>query len=330
MSLSLREKQSLYHSLGQLLRSGVPLPGALKSLTQTSGGGQRRLIKRLNDAINAGKTMGESMAAQRPDVSELEIGIIAAGERSGRLEYGMTQLAGYFGAFAAAREGIFKKCAYPLFVLHFGILLFDVKTLIVGGGVVPYLQAVLGKLALIYGLGLIVYLLIPLLRDAGSKSALLDRVLRRLPLIGKIRRAFATSRFCATYGMQLDAGINVIDALEAAQRASLSGMVRSVIHRAIPEVRNSGVQVGPLLAVSGAFPEAMARSFCVGEQTGELDQELARMGGEYQAEALSRLETAAEWVPRLLYVGILLYVGWSIIAMYKGYISDLGKIIDGN
>ena len=54
------------------------------------------------------------------------------------------------------------------------------------------------------------------------------------------------------------------------------------------------------------------------------------MAAEYQAEALSRLETAAEWVPRLLYVGILLYVGWSIIKMYQGYISDLGKIIDGN
>ena len=53
VSLSLREKQSLYHSLGQLLRSGVPLPGALQNLAQTSRGAQRRLIRRLNEAINA-------------------------------------------------------------------------------------------------------------------------------------------------------------------------------------------------------------------------------------------------------------------------------------
>ncbi len=329
MSLSLREKQSLYHSLGQLLRSGVPLPGALKSLAQTSSGAQRRLIQRLNASINAGKTMGEAIGAQRPEVSELEIGIVSACEKSGRLEYGMTQLASYHGAFAAAREGILKKCAYPAFVLHFGIFLFPLKALIVGGGIMAYLRETFGVLALIYGLVLIGFLLVPLLRDIGSNSALIDSLLRFIPRIGKVRRAFATSRFCATYGMQLDAGINVIDALEAAQRASQSGLVRATVRRAIPEVRNGGVQVGPLLAGSGAFPEPMTRAFCVGEQTGELDQELTRLAEEYQAEALTRLETVAEWVPRLVYVAILLYVGWSIIGMYKGYMSDLGKIIDG-
>ncbi len=328
MSLSLREKQSLYHSLGQLLRSGVPLPGALKSLAQTSSGSQRRLIRRLNEAINGGKTMGEAIAAQRPEVSELEIGVVTAGEKSGRLEYGLTQLAGYHGAFAAAREGILKKCAYPAFVMHFGIFLFPLKTLIVGGNVTAYLRETFGALALIYGIVLIVFLLIPLVRDAGSKSATIDSLLRLIPRVGKLRRAFATSRFCATYGMQLDAGINVIDALEAAQRASLSGLIRAAIRRAVPEVR-SGSQVGPLLAASRAFPEPMTRAFCVGEQTGELDEELTRMAAEYQNEALARLETLAEWVPRLIYVGILIYVGYSVVMMYKGYLSDVGKIIDG-
>jgi type IV pilus assembly protein PilC len=327
VSLSLREKQSLYHSLGQLLRSGVPLPGALKSLAQTSGGSQRRLIRRLNDAINGGKTMGEAIAAQRPEVSELEIGVITAGEKSGRLEYGMAQLAEYHAAFATAREGILKKCAYPAFVLHFGIFLFPLKSLIVSGDVTAYLRETFGVLALIYGIMLVLYLLIPLVRDFGSQSAALDSLLRLIPRIGKLRRAFATSRFCATYGMQLDAGINVIDALEAAQRASLSGVVRSAIRRALPEVRN-GIQVGPLLASSGAFPEPMTRAFCVGEQTGELDQELARMAAEYQQEALARLETLAEWLPRLFYVGILLYIGYSVVMLGKGYVADMTNLMN--
>ena len=328
VSLSLREKQSLYHSLGQLLRSGAALPGALKSLALTSSGFQRRLIQRLEKAVQSGKTIGEAMAAERPFVSELEIGIIAACERSGRLEYGMTRLADYHGAFATAREKILKKCAYPAFVLHFGILVFGLKTLIVGPGLAAYLREVLGQLALIYGLVFIIYLLIPILRDAGSQSALMDSLLRRIPMIGKIRRCFATSRFCATYGMQLDAGINVIDALDAAQKASLSGMVRSAIRRIIPEVRN-GSQVGPLLAISGAFPEPMTRAVCVGEQTGELDQELTRMTEEYQAQAISRLETVSEWLPRMFYICCLGYAGYKIITMYMGYMADVTKIIDG-
>ncbi len=320
MSLRLREKQSLYHSLGQLLRSGVPLPGALKSLAQTSSGGQRRLLRRLNDAINGGQTIAEALARERPDISDLEVGVLAAGEKSGRLDSGTTHLAEYFGALATARESLIKKLAYPVFVLHFGVFMLALPKLFFGGGLSAYLRATVGFFALVYGLLLIVALLVPILRDAGAKSAVVDRLLRFLPLFGKTRRAFATARFCATYGMQLDAGINVLDALQAAQRASRSGLVRVAIAKALPEVRG-GVQVGPLLAVSGAFPDPMTRGLCIGEQTGELDTELARLAADYQAEGVSRLETGTEWLARLFHIAILLYVGYIIVTGYKAYLD---------
>jgi type II secretory pathway component PulF len=183
-----------------------------------------------------------------------------------------------------------------------------------------YLKQTFGVLILVYGIVLVIALLVPLLRDAGAKSALLDRLLRRLPLVGRIREALSTARFCATYEMQLNAGINVIDGLEAAQRASRSGLIRAAVEHAIPELRG-GAQVGGLLAVSGAFPEPMIRSFCVGEQTGELDQELQRMAREYQTEGLARLETLAEWLPRFFYIAILLYLGYGIITWYQEYLT---------
>ena len=327
MSLSLREKQSLYHSLGQLLRSGVPLPGALANLAQTGRGSQRRLLVRLHKAIADGRTVGEALAAERPAVSEMEVGIVSAVERAGRMEQGMAQLATYFEALAVAREGILKKCAYPAFVLHFGIIILSLPTLFLGGGLAAYLRQTGGVLALVYGTALVIALLVPLLRDTGAHSAALDSLMRMLPLMGKIRRAFAVARFCATYEMQLNAGINVIDALQAAQRASRSGLIRMAAQRAIPEVRN-GAQVGSLLAASGAFPEPMTRAFCVAEQTGELDQELARLAADYQAEALSRLENAAEWLPRLFYIAILLYVGYGIVSGYQKYLQEVGKLLD--
>ena len=327
MSLSLREKQSLYHSLGQLLRSGVPLPGALANLAQTASGSQRRLLVRLREAVGAGRTVGEALGAARPAVSEMEVGIVSAVERAGRMEQGMTQLASYFQALAAAREGILKKCAYPAFVLHFGIIILSLPTLLFGGGLEAYLRQTGQVLVLIYGFALIVALLVPLLVDAGARSAACDSLLRVVPLIGKIRRSFAVARFCATYGMQLNAGINVMDALHAAQRASRSGLIRATVQRAIPQVRN-GAQVGSLLTAGGAFPEPMIRAFCVGEQTGELDQELARLAADYQSEALSHLENAAEWLPRLFYVGILLYTGYRVVALYQKYMQDVGKLMD--
>lgn len=321
MSLSLREKQSLYHSLAQLVRSGVPFPSALENLSRTTSGRMRRVIRSLKDGVGSGQTVAESFARQRPSVGEMELGVIAAVERAGKLEKGLTQLSEYFGALEAARRGILKRCAYPVFMLHFGVFVIRLQTLVFGGGLAAYLRETVGFLALIYGVALVIALTVPLLRDAGSASAALDSLLRTLPLVGKIRRALSTSRFCATYEMQLDAGINVIDALQAAQRASRSGVIRAAVERTIPEVR-AGAQVGGALAASGAFPEPMIRSFCIGEQTGEIDQELLRLASEYQAEGLARIETLAEWLPRLLYIAILGYIGFGIVTWYQNYLHQ--------
>ncbi|KAB2645568.1 MAG: hypothetical protein DVB27_09780 [Verrucomicrobia bacterium] len=329
VSLSLRDKQSLYHSLGQLVRSGIAIPAALDTLARSSRGGLRQLIRRVKGGVGGGLTVGEAFARQRPAVGEMEVGVIAAVERAGKLERGLAQLSDYFGALALARESVLKKCRYPAFVLHLGVFVFGLKTLLFGGGLMPFLRETLGLLALLYGVVLVVALLVPLLRSAGSASASVDALLRLLPLVGGIRRALSTARFCATYEMQLDAGINVIDALQAAQRASQSGLIRATVTRAIPEVR-AGAQVGGLLAVGGAFPEAMIRGFCVGEQTGELDAELKRLAAEYQADGLARLDALAEWLPRLLYIAVVIYVGYGAVTFYKSYLDQAMSLLDGN
>ncbi len=326
MSLQFREKQSLYHSLGQLLRSGVTFPAALRKLAPTARGGVRQLLSRLNRAIDGGSTVAEAFAAQRPAISEMEAGVVAAVERAGRLDRGLAQLAAYFGALATARASAMKKAAYPIFILHFGILTLSVQTLM-ARGVGPYLVEVGVRLALVYGGTLAVAVVVPILGRLGAKSASMDAILRCLPLIGGMRRDFAVARFCATYEMQLGAGVNVMDSLQAAAGASRSGLIARVVARALPQVLK-GEQVGAWLAEGSAFPAAMLRDFSVGEETGSLDEELDRLAEEYRRTAIAKLDLLAEWLPRLIYLGVVLYLGYRIVGFYAGYLQQVQDITD--
>ncbi|HEX8309885.1 MAG TPA: type II secretion system F family protein [Chthoniobacteraceae bacterium] len=325
MPLSHREKQSFYHHLGQLLRSGVALPKALDKLALTSRGGAQRLVKQLRDSIGSGATIGEAFAAARPAVSRLEATVIDAVDRTGRLEHGMKQLADSYAALATARALIFRKAAYPIFVLHFGIFALALPTLL-SAGLHPYLRETGMKLLVFYVIGGAALLAGPLLRDAGSVSPGTDRLLRMIPLLGKTRRAFALARFCLVYDLQLGAGVNIFEALQTAGKASRSGLILHAVERAIPQVR-AGDQVGPLLAASNAFPPEMMRTLLVAEETGELDRELPRLTAEYQAESLRRVETAADWLSKLIYIVIVLYLAWSIIGSYVGVLSSYEKAL---
>ena len=326
MSLTLRQKQSLYHSLGQLVRSGIPFPKALDKLVATTRGDARRLIDAARTSLASGHTVGEAFAAQPSIVSQLEIAVISAVEKSGQLERGLAELSQYFGSLNVARQSILKRCAYPVFLLHFGVFILNAPTIFLQDAK-HYWHQVGTVLFLVYGIAVIVGLAVPLLRDFGAVSGVLDRLINALPVIGTIRRSFALSRFCTVYGLQLDAGINVIDSVLTAGRSSRSGSVSSAVNAVVPEIRG-GRQVGPLLAASGAFPSDLTQALIVGEETGSLDGELRRMSAEFQDKALSSLETFAEWLPKLIYVGTVLYLGWKILGVAQAYYSQLGKLME--
>lgn len=321
MSLSLRQKQSLYHSLAQLIRSGVPFPKALDKLAGTTRGSARALLDSTRKAIGDGRTVGEAFSAQRSDITPLESSVLSAVEKSGQLDHGLRELSDYFAALAQARETVIKRLTYPAFLLHFGILVLSAPTLVLKSGA-EFLREVGGTFVIIYAAVAVVAMVTPMLRDAGAGSAFMDRLVNAIPLLGTVRRSFALSRFCTVYGLQLDAGVNIIDSLISAGAASRSGSIRAAVDAAVPEVR-TGSQVGPLLAASGAFPMELMQTIIVGEETGKLVEELKRMAVELRQQALAKLETLADWLPKLLYVGIVLFLAWRILGVIQSDIAPM-------
>jgi type II secretory pathway component PulF len=222
--LSYREKESLYRSLAQLLRSGIPFPSAVEKLLSTAPGRLRPLLDRFHRAMERHEDVGQAFAAQRGTISPMEAGVVAAVERSGRLDHGLQQLADYFGALGQAREALIRNAAYPLFVLHFGILVLGLPTLFTAG-VSTYLRDIGTTLLVVYAIAGALAFTVAQVRDAAATNAAMDSFLRRTPLFGKVRRAFALTRFCLIYDLQLDAGVNVMDGLTRAGKASGSGLI---------------------------------------------------------------------------------------------------------
>jgi type II secretory pathway component PulF len=253
-------------------------------------------------------------------ISPMEASVLAAVEKSGRLDHGFQQLALYYEGLAKAREMVIQKSAYPVFMLHFGVFGLALPELVTAG-TAAYLHATLPLLGTLYGAAIFAAFVLPQFREAGSASPAVDRFLRMIPWVGKVRRNFSVARFCMIYQIELDAGVNVIDALLAAGKASRSGMIRTAVEAAVPEVRG-GSQVGPLLAVSGAFPESMMRALIVGEESGALDLELKQLAAEFQSKALVDLENAAKKIGKTIYISVLIYLGWRIVSTYKNMLDQ--------
>jgi type II secretory pathway component PulF len=320
-----RDKARLFHDLGELIRSGVPFHKAIELLSQRARGPVAGVMRGLRTSLANGDTLPEALSKQR-GINDLDAALFSASERSGKLDRGFALAAEYYKALDDARSKMWTRAAYPIFILHFGLIAFNVP-MIIKDGFPAFARALVTGMIVIWAAAAAAYIVGSFATDAARHSATIDRILRAIPLIGGLRRAFAMSRFCAAYDMQLEAGVNVYETLDAAGRASASAITANAAARARDEVR-SGSSVGAGLERAGDFPEPVTRVFFVGEETGRLDEELRALAAEYRASAMRRLDALAEWAPRALYVGILIFVAYRIVSFYLGYFGQMKDLIE--
>ncbi len=328
MKLSLSQKQTFYRELEQFVRSGIPLPQAVEALIPETGGSVRAVLKQLLALFLQGRTVGDAFAALRPAFGSLELSMIEASANTGRLEQAFTYLSNYFGALETLRAGVVKRTVWPVLQLHFGVLIVNLVGLVVGGMTAEgYFLRCAGTLSVFYAAGILAWILVAALLRIARGNAGLDRALGSIPLLGKLRRYLELSRFCATYEMQLQAGINVMDGVRAAADASQSARIQATIAQLLPQLR-AGTPLGALITGQGAFPAALQRSIRLGEESGSLDEDLIRWAGYYQKSAVESLETLGTWISRIIYAVIAAYFIYSIFSLQAARMNVINQLLD--
>ena len=53
-----------------------------------------------------------------------------------------------------------------------------------------------------------------------------------------------------------------------------------------------------------------------GEVSGTTDETLVRLHTLYQSRRLAKMKNLSQWTPKLVYFGIMIFVGWKIISFY--------------
>lgn len=318
------ELHLFYAELAKLLEAGFDIRKAAEVMLSTSlPQRQARRLKSMLAGLDAGKSIADSFAGE---ASDLEISLIEAGERGGRLAQSFRHLADYFRLLASVRAEALRSLIYPLFVLHLGIVAAVVpRALMLGeASFSDLLRKLLWVLLAVYAVGALVAVAVKMLLDAAPRKPALDRCILRIPLIGKARMNLALARFTKVYHASVLAGLPPSASLDLASRAAHSGSLRVATLPLIAMAKDGG-QVGPGIMAAREFPGAFARSYATAEESGSLDADMARWSVVFQERAEAAARAVSAVLPKLLYFFILAFVAWQII----GFFSSYYELLDG-
>jgi type II secretory pathway component PulF len=318
-------RSEFYHQLGSLTAAGLVLTRVCEQLHRNPPNREvARVAAQVGGGLQQGLTVAEAFARCPGFAPAFDLALIDAGERSGRLEAVFKLLAQLYAARAALFRTVLAQLAYPVFIAHVAILIFPTSRLVglldAGGGT----RFVLQKLAVllpVYGLAALA-----VVASQGNRGenwrALFERFTGLIPLLGTARRDLALARFATALEALLNAGVNIVQALPLAGRASGSPRLNAAVQRSLVQVE-AGRTPAEVFAALPVFPELFANLFSAGEISGKLDETLARLAAHYHEEGTRKLRAFAFAAGHTLQLLIMLGIAWQVIAFYLGYFQQI-------
>lgn len=326
--------------LAFMLRTGLTLLAALKVLAEQGSAATARVWLDVAARVRAGAPLHEAMVAQKC-FTRLTTSLVDVGERSGNLDHVLTRAADALARRRRTRTQVLTALAYPtlVVVLAIGTVAYMMASVVpklakflaaLGRTLPPSTQLLVDvanavQVHLVRGcvfLGLLV-LAIAIAWATRRGRLVLEAMLLRVPVVGRILRLAAVSTFAHNLALLLASGVRLTNSLAVVQPLFFLRTVRERLARC----RDAVVQGNPLadsLLAERAFSPLVHSMVRVGETSGALDEVLEGVAvhhDEVLQELVRRLGTLIEPVI-LVVIGSI--VGFIYFAFFMAIYSITG------
>jgi type IV pilus assembly protein PilC len=317
-----------------LISAGLTLFRALNVLEeQTEHPVLGKVVVDVRSQVERGVSLSAAMASHPKVFDRLYVAMVRAGEASGGLDKALVSLADTMEKQVALRGKIKSAMAYPVTALCIvvgiaaAVLLFIVpvfkgifKQL---GGQLPMPTEILVSISNIMVSYFPIVLVSLVLVTIGFRyvisrpdgRVLWDTAKLKVPIFGGLMRKTAVSRFSSTLSALLRAGVPVLEALEITRETVGNVVVAKGVDAIIDSVKR-GEPLAKSLTQHPVFPIMLTHMMGVGEETGSLDDMLAKASTFLDGEIERTVETLTSLLEPLMIVVLGGAVGSMVICLY--------------
>jgi general secretion pathway protein F len=295
----------------------APLEEAVRTIARQSEQEHvRRLLGSVHGGVVEGRRLSEAMAREPASFPALYRAMVAAGEASGTLPQILERLAALLERQSEVRGKVRGALAYPLVLalvaslVVLALMIFVVPKVVEQfdgvGQQLPFLtRAVIGLSAfiaawwwaLLLGLAAAVLVAARALRSEPLRLRA-DRLVLRLPLIGRLIRDLHAARMARTLSTMVASRLPLLEGLQLTAQTVRNRALRAASDDIAEAIRGGGSLSGALRR-AGVFPPLLVYLAASGEASGKLDLMLERAADYLEREfdgftatALSLLEPA--------------------------------------
>ncbi len=319
--------------LAIMVEAGFPLIQAIKtSVNQTRNENLKETLALMAVDLESGLSLSMS-AAKHPEVfSRFVVNMLRSGEETGQLNKVLREVADELEKQKGYQSKINSVLMYPIFVL----VMMIAAGIVVMVYVIPQLRSLFDDMGaelplatkvliwvsdflfnywyvVIIAITLVVVAIVSFLRsDFGREWK--DRYELKVPVIGKLVLMSSMMRFSRTFGMLVEGGVAILDAIEI----TAGVMENSVFKKSIRDCSvyvEKGIPFSSPLKRNPLFPVVVGQMVSVGEQSGQLAKAMENLSKYFEEETDNMIKGVFSLFEPLMLVIVGLAVAGLVFAV---------------
>jgi type II secretory pathway component PulF len=290
--------------LSTVISAGVNLVDGLRDIeAQAVKAPLKTIIADIRRGVERGMSLSSAMERHPSAFDELYVGIVRAGEATGRVDRSLDDLVEQLEWQESLRARVREAATYPIIIVG---LLTVLLTVLVGFTIPRFTQVyqrvntnlmlplptrvVQGVATFAAANGLVIlaalvvlYLLYRLRVQEPGGLVWRDRWLLRVPVVGDVSRKLALSRFAHFFGSLHESGVEVAPSLALMERVIGNAYIAQRFRGAGSRVL-AGDSLSRALAAVGEFSPLVIQMVALGEKTGQMSKSLQQVRQYYDRE----------------------------------------------
>lgn len=345
-SIKISDKVSFFRLLATMINAGISIMKALNILVdQTENKHMKKIIREIVFMIEGGSSFSQTLAAYPKYFSEAQIGMVEAGEASGRLNQILLQIADETEKQAAFISRIKGAMIYPVVIIIIMIAAFITVMVVVmpkikemfeglGGQLPPVTQSLIGLSDWLVSswigfpnylwlVVLMIFFVILFSRWKKTKwgAYLWMRFVFVLPLFGKLSKKASLAHFCRGLSTMVSSGIPIIKALRITA-ASVGNMIYGRRINQIADDMKHGITMAENMKDDEYyFPNMVVGMIGVAEQTAQIDKISEKLANYYEEEVDTMVKGLSSLMEPLIMVILGSAVAFLVIAVMQPILS---------
>ncbi len=344
-SIKLKDMIVLCMHLEQLDRAGVPLHDALADVRDSTESDKLRdILTGVYESVKNGSMLSKAFAAYPKVFSNVFVGLVAAGEKTGNLADSFMHLTEHLKWTADIRRKVKKATRYPIALIIMISIVISVLMIFVVPKLVDFIISqgfdipmhTRALIAISYGfqhywylilglpvLSLIVFLIMYRLSEGFAYRV--DSIALRLPVIGSVIRKLDMARFTHFFSVMFNSGIDILESLEAAKGVVGNRVLKDSVDLVKTNVME-GSSLTSSLRLSNQFPNLVIRMFKVGEDSGNMTEALENVNFFYNREVNDAVEAMVGMIQPALTIVMGVIIFWVIAAVFGPLYESFSKM----